>query len=257
MPFTDYRTALVTGANTGMGAAITEMLDQAGPHRLRPSPATPSGSTRSPSRTGMIPLRRRHHRHRGARPRLRPASRSTSWSTTPGCRRTGNILDAPTSSRSTPWSTSTSGRSCTCAGCCCRGWSSATSATSSTSARSPACTTSTATPPTTRQRRPCTRSPGSCATTYRQAGPGHRDLPGPSRDRDLRPQPRRHARSAAGGLAHLLRGLRVDHARGHRRHHRVRPRRPAARQPRPHRDPAHLPGARRPRLRPPHRLTHP
>ena len=30
MPFSDYQTALVTGANTGMGAAITEMLTKQG-----------------------------------------------------------------------------------------------------------------------------------------------------------------------------------------------------------------------------------
>lgn len=30
MPFSDYRTALVTGANTGMGAAVTEMFTKRG-----------------------------------------------------------------------------------------------------------------------------------------------------------------------------------------------------------------------------------
>ena len=30
MPISDYRTALVTGANTGMGEAITRMLSEGG-----------------------------------------------------------------------------------------------------------------------------------------------------------------------------------------------------------------------------------
>ncbi|WP_327118639.1 SDR family oxidoreductase [Nocardia sp. NBC_01730] len=55
MPFDDYRTALVTGANTGMGAAVTEMLTKRG--------LTVYGVARNAGRldevaadTGMIPL---------------------------------------------------------------------------------------------------------------------------------------------------------------------------------------------------------
>ncbi|WP_433521033.1 SDR family oxidoreductase [Nocardia pseudovaccinii] len=55
MPFDDYRTALVTGANTGMGAAITETLTKRG--------LTVYGVARDAARldevaarTGMIPL---------------------------------------------------------------------------------------------------------------------------------------------------------------------------------------------------------
>ncbi|MEV5833398.1 SDR family oxidoreductase [Nocardia sp. NPDC052112] len=55
MPFDDYRTALVTGANTGMGAAITETLTKRG--------VTVYGVARDAARldevaarTGMIPL---------------------------------------------------------------------------------------------------------------------------------------------------------------------------------------------------------
>lgn len=55
MPFADYRTALVTGANTGMGAAITETLAKRG--------LTVYGVARDAARldevaarTGMIPL---------------------------------------------------------------------------------------------------------------------------------------------------------------------------------------------------------
>ncbi|MGY4098934.1 SDR family oxidoreductase [Nocardia sp. R16R-3T] len=55
MPFDDYRTALVTGANTGMGAAITETLTKRG--------LTVYGLARDAARldevaarTGMIPL---------------------------------------------------------------------------------------------------------------------------------------------------------------------------------------------------------
>ncbi|MGE2772261.1 SDR family oxidoreductase [Rhodococcus sp. 1.20] len=55
MPFSDYRTALVTGANTGMGAAVTEMFTKRG--------LTVYGVARNADklgevadRTGMIPL---------------------------------------------------------------------------------------------------------------------------------------------------------------------------------------------------------
>ena len=55
MPFSDYRTALVTGANTGMGAAVTEMFTTRG--------LTVYGVARNAAklgevadRTGMIPL---------------------------------------------------------------------------------------------------------------------------------------------------------------------------------------------------------
>ncbi|MDI9897144.1 SDR family oxidoreductase [Rhodococcus sp. IEGM 1381] len=55
MPFSDYRTALVTGANTGMGASATELLTKRG--------LTVYGLARNKdklddvaSRTGMIPL---------------------------------------------------------------------------------------------------------------------------------------------------------------------------------------------------------
>ena len=55
MPFNDYRTALVTGANTGMGAAVTEMLTKRG--------LTVYGVARNADRladvaaeTGMTPL---------------------------------------------------------------------------------------------------------------------------------------------------------------------------------------------------------
>ncbi|WP_330254888.1 SDR family oxidoreductase [Nocardia sp. NBC_00565] len=55
MPFDDYRTALVTGANTGMGAAVAEMLTKRG--------LSVYGLARNPERlddvaakTGMIPL---------------------------------------------------------------------------------------------------------------------------------------------------------------------------------------------------------
>ncbi len=55
MPFNDYRTALVTGANTGMGAAVTEILTKRG--------LTVYGVARNKERldevadkTGMIPL---------------------------------------------------------------------------------------------------------------------------------------------------------------------------------------------------------
>ena len=119
MPFNDYRTALVTGANTGMGATITETFTKRG--------LTVYGVARNAERldevagrTGMTPLTvdvtdtAAFDRSCG-----RPRDRH------PG-QQCGGVGDRQyrwrrPKTRSTPWSTSISGPSCTCAGCCCRG----------------------------------------------------------------------------------------------------------------------------------------
>ena len=55
MPFSDYKTALVTGASSGIGAAVVERFRREGleVHALARERATRSES--SPTRTGCIP----------------------------------------------------------------------------------------------------------------------------------------------------------------------------------------------------------
>ena len=71
MPFTDYQTALVTGANTGMGAAITDRLTKHGPRRSTAVARNAARLDDVASRTGMRPARGRPHRHRRSRRRGR------------------------------------------------------------------------------------------------------------------------------------------------------------------------------------------
>lgn len=101
MPISDYRTALVTGANTGMGEAITRMLSEGGVQVY--------GVARNAAKlhevaaaTGMRPI----VADISDPPPSRPPSedwRSTSWSTTPASRPPATSWTRPPS-RWTPWS---------------------------------------------------------------------------------------------------------------------------------------------------------
>ena len=82
MPFSDYRTALVTGASSGIGAAVVERFCREGleVHAIARSAEALAGW---PQRTGCHRARPGRDGH-GRRSPISPArSRSTSWSTMP------------------------------------------------------------------------------------------------------------------------------------------------------------------------------
>ena len=82
MPFSDYKTALVTGASSGIGAAVVERLRREGleVHALARSA---EALAELAERTGCIAARDRRDRPRRRHPARAARSRSTCWSTTP------------------------------------------------------------------------------------------------------------------------------------------------------------------------------